>query len=74
VAAVSGRRAATCFNCSGTLEGPRIVVAGLYLCPDCRYVAEYGESERAPERTKSSAPPQTETLFPVGPYLKGKGR
>jgi hypothetical protein len=66
VAAVS---APTCLYCTGVLNGTRLVLGGHYMCPDCAYLLEYGESERAPEKAKPG-PPQEETLFPVGPYLK----
>jgi hypothetical protein len=41
------------------------------MCPDCAYVLEYGESDRAPAK-QEPGPPQEERLFPVAPYVKDK--
>lgn len=50
-----------CHLCDQALGGPRLVLDGLWTCPDCAYEREYGAAERRASRTKKQT--QEEKLF-----------
>jgi hypothetical protein len=64
---------ARCFICGGSLGRTRLVVNGLWLCPDCLYRSEHGEppAPKQPSPVRRGAP-QEERLFPLEPYTRRK--
>lgn len=62
-----------CTNCKSDFMRARLYIGGLWLCSDCAYLLEYGETARQPwPRPKTTAPPQKETLFPLPPAVPPK--
>jgi hypothetical protein len=70
---MSGSRAPRCITCGASLGAVRLVIAGQWTCPDCRYELEHGVAERAQCESGSPEGPQVERLFPVEPYDRNGG-
>jgi hypothetical protein len=60
-----------CHACDRALGGARLVIGGLWTCPDCAYEREYGATERVPRST--SRRKQEERLFEVAPTRRRTG-
>jgi hypothetical protein len=56
-------RAPHCCQCRALLSGPKLVIEGRWLCPDCAYERDHGPADRVqPPRGRTA--PQAEQLFP----------
>jgi uncharacterized Zn finger protein (UPF0148 family) len=65
----------TCHICKTPLRRAKIVVDGLWACPDCVYALEYGVALPASSPPRSRRlHPQEERLFPLPPAIPKKRR
>jgi hypothetical protein len=64
-----------CHICRSILHGAKVVINGLWTCPDCAYELEYGATPTAPSASRRRRlHPQEERLFPLPPATARKRR
>jgi hypothetical protein len=57
------KRLPRCRACDVVLRGPKLVVDGWWLCPDCTYEHDYGPTTRVRASEPRPRQPQAEQLF-----------